>query len=61
MAHALVLGIIGLAACITGVVAMWGVGPVWYPIALVVLAMPCAWLGGRLRVMQLGVYAPTLR
>jgi hypothetical protein len=28
-------------------------GPRWYPIALVVLAMPQSWLGGQLRVMQL--------
>jgi hypothetical protein len=53
MGHALALGIIGLAACISGALAMWGVGPAWYPIALVVLAIPCAWAGGRLRVVQL--------
>jgi len=23
-------------------------GPAWYPIALVITALPCAWLGGRL-------------
>ncbi len=57
MGHALVMGSIGLAACIAGAVAMWGVGPAWYPVALVVLAMPCAWAGGRLRVMQLDCYA----
>jgi len=28
-------------------------GPRWYPVALVVLAMPQSWLGGQLRVMQL--------
>jgi hypothetical protein len=53
MGHALVLGIIGLAACIAGAVAMWGFGPTWYPLALVALALPCAWAGGQLRVMQL--------
>ncbi len=29
-------------------------GPHWYPIALIVTALPTAWLGGKLRVMQLG-------
>lgn len=24
------------------------VGPAWYPIALVLTAVPCAWLGGAL-------------
>jgi hypothetical protein len=28
-------------------------GPKWYPLALVVVALPCAWLGGRLRQGQL--------
>ena len=28
-------------------------GPHWYPVALIVTAIPCAWLGGKLRVMQL--------
>jgi hypothetical protein len=53
MGHALALGGLGLAACIGGAVTMWGVGPAWYPIALVALAMPCAWAGGGLRLMQL--------
>ena len=54
MGHALVLGVMGLAASIAGAVTMWGYGPGWYPLALVALAMPAAWAGGKLRVMQLG-------
>jgi hypothetical protein len=57
MMHALILGAIGLAASIAGVVVAWNrvaeFGPHWYPLALVVLAMPQSWLGGKLRVMQL--------
>jgi hypothetical protein len=57
MKHALVLGFIGLALSIVGLVATWNAGPElgprWYPIALVVTALPCAWLGGKLCVMQL--------
>jgi hypothetical protein len=57
MQHALVLGAIGLAVCIVGAVVTWNKGPAfgphWYPLALVVLAMPQCWAGGRLRVMEL--------
>jgi hypothetical protein len=58
MMHALILGAIGLAVSIAGVVVAWNhvaeFGPRWYPLALVVLAMPQSWLGGKLRLMQLG-------
>jgi hypothetical protein len=53
MGHALTLGALGLVACIAGAVSMWGYGPAWYPLALVALAMPTAWAGGKLRVLQL--------
>jgi hypothetical protein len=57
MMHALILGAIGVAASLAGVVVAWNrvaeFGPRWYPIALVVLAMPQSWLGGQLRLMQL--------
>jgi hypothetical protein len=55
MQHALIGGGIGLALSIIGAVATWnrGFGPHWYPLALIVLAMPPAWLGGKLRVAQL--------
>ena len=59
MAHALVGGVLGLAAGILGAILTWNKGPAfgphWYPIALIVLAMPQAWVGGQLRVMQLRV------
>lgn len=57
MQHALVGGVIGLVLSIAGGVATWNkgaaFGPHWYPIALAVTALPCAWLGGKLREMQL--------
>ena len=57
MLHALVLGGLGLVACIAGAAAAWNrgpeFGPRWYPLALVVLAMPQSWAGGKLRLMQL--------
>jgi hypothetical protein len=52
MAHALWLGVVGLVLCIVGAVVTWNKGPAfgphWYPVALIVLAIPCAWAGGRL-------------
>ena len=57
MQHALVGGLIGLVVSILGAAVTWNKGPAfgphWYPLALVVLAMPQAWAGGKLRVMQL--------
>jgi hypothetical protein len=49
MGHALALGGVGVVVSIAGAIIMRGAGPPWYPLALVVLAMPCAWLGGKLR------------
>jgi hypothetical protein len=52
MAHALALGVVGLVLSSVGAVATWNAGPAfepkWYPLALIVLAMPCAWVGGKL-------------
>lgn len=50
MGHALAGGVVGLVLCTAGAVATWNRGPAfgphWYPVALIVLAMPCAWVGG---------------
>ena len=50
MKHVMILGALGAAAALVGVVATWklGLGPRWYPIALVVLAIPQSWAGGML-------------
>ncbi len=55
LGHALVGGAIGTAIALVGVITTWNLnlGPHWYPLALVVLALPEAWIGGKLRVMQL--------
>jgi hypothetical protein len=57
MQHALVGGAVGLVVGIVGAAVTWNMvpslGPHWYPLALVVTALPCAWLGGKLRIMQL--------
>ena len=53
--HALVLGYLGVVFGLIGVVATWnlGLGPHWYPIALVLLAIPQSWVGATLYEMQL--------
>lgn len=58
-AHALVLGVVGVAVCIAGAVMTWDngpeFGPHWYPLALVALGIPQSWAGGRLRELPLSV------
>jgi hypothetical protein len=55
MGHALVGGAIGTVAALVGAISTWNLnlGPHWYSIALVVLALPTAWIGGKLRLMQI--------
>jgi hypothetical protein len=54
--HALVGGAIGLALSLAGAAATWNrwLGPHWYSVALIFLALPSAWVGGKLRLTQLG-------
>jgi uncharacterized membrane protein len=56
MKHAMNLGYVGVILGLVGVLATWnkGLGPRWYPIALVVLAIPQCWAGGKLYVMSSG-------
>jgi hypothetical protein len=58
MWHAMIPGILGFVVSIVGAVATWNRGPAfgphWYPLALIVTALPCAWVGGWLRERQLG-------
>lgn len=56
MKHAMILGYVGVALGLVGVVATWnlGLGPRWYPILLAVLAIPQCWSGGRIYEMQSG-------
>ena len=56
MKHAMILGYVGVVLGLVGVAATWnlGLGPRWYPISLVVLAIPQCWAGGRIYEMQSG-------
>ena len=61
MLHAMVLGALGFAVSILGAVVTWNKGPAFgphlYPVALIVLALPTAWLGGKLWLAQVGARA----
>jgi len=54
MRHALALGVVGFVLSLAGVIATipMDLGPSWYPIALVLTALPCAWFGGVLHRMR---------
>ena len=54
MGHAMALGIFGFIGSFAGAIAGRDLGPAWYLWGLVVFALPCAWLGGRLFEMQNG-------
>jgi hypothetical protein len=54
----LIGGAIGLVLSIAGAVVTWNhqpsLGPHWYPVVLIITAMPGAWAGAKLRLRQLG-------
>jgi hypothetical protein len=54
--HALVLGFIGVVLSVAGAAATWNrgpeFGPKWYALAVVAMALPCAWAGGKLASAQ---------
>jgi hypothetical protein len=56
MMHALIGGAIGTVLATIGAIATWNhvppLGPNWYPVSLIVGALPTAWLGARLFQMQ---------
>jgi len=56
MRYVTVLAIIGLIGGAAGVAVALGrsdLGPLWYPIAILLTAYPCTWLGGVMRVRAL--------
>jgi MFS family permease len=52
MKHAMILGVIGVVLTIVGLIAMWDIPPRWYPISLIVLTLPAAWLGGKMATKE---------
>lgn len=54
MQHAMIGGLVGLVVSIIGAAATWnrGFGPHWYPLVLIALALPPAWIGGKLHEIE---------
>lgn len=54
MKHAMALGYVGTVLGLVGIMVTWnkGLAPMWYPIALAMLAIPQCWAGGRLFELQ---------
>ena len=54
MRYALALGAVGFVLSLAGAIATipMDLGPSWYPIALVITALPCAWFRGVLHRMR---------
>jgi len=51
MLHVMILGTIGFVIASAGAfvtITQFDLGPAWYPLALALTALPCAWLGGQL-------------
>src|SRR5262245_19003518 len=47
LAHALALGAIGMIIATAGAIAFAGQGPVWYSLANIAIAVPCAYVGAK--------------
>lgn len=58
MLHALTLGGIMLAANIAIAAGLWDTAPAWYHVTQLVLVLPAAWFGGRLREREIAGHAP---
>ncbi len=54
MGHALTGGALGFVLSIVGAIVARDLGPAWYAWTIVVLALPTAWLGGKLFVLSSG-------
>ena len=52
LTHALALGVVGVVLSSLGVLATLAggpeLGPLWYPLSLVAICLPCTWVGGKL-------------
>jgi hypothetical protein len=62
MLHAMIGGFIGLVIGLVGTVTTWNgpqaAGAHWYPLGVALVAIPAAWVGGRMRLAQSGAGRP---
>lgn len=52
MLHALAVGVIGLLLSLIGMVFMWEQATPFYNIAIMLISLPTAWIGGKLYVIN---------
>ncbi len=52
MKHAIILGSIGFILSLLGAILMWNEAVAWYNLAVILMALPCAWIGAKLYVMR---------
>jgi len=54
MWHAMLGAGIGMLLGTAGAIATWNkdLGPHWYPVALIIQGIPCAWIGAQIRQLQ---------
>jgi len=50
MKHAIVPGIIGVVLTIVGLITVWDIPPGWYPVSLIIVTLPTAWLGRKIAI-----------
>ncbi|HEX8932465.1 MAG TPA: hypothetical protein VF810_04880 [Patescibacteria group bacterium] len=48
----LILGVIGTIFAALGAIVNWKLGNNWYPVLLVILTLPSAWVGGKLALSK---------
>jgi hypothetical protein len=60
MRHALIMGGIGFVLSLAGGIAMWDMGAHWYPIALSLSSVPCAWAGAALCINATPEHKPSV-
>lgn len=48
MKHVIIIGIIGIVLSILGAIAMWDKAIPFYNIAIILISLPSAWIGGKL-------------
>ena len=56
MWHAMIGAVVGTIMGTVGAAVTWNkteLGPHWYPLALIATGFPCAWIGGKIREMQI--------
>jgi hypothetical protein len=58
MLHAIIFGGLMLLSSAGASAAMWDTAPLWYHVTQLLLVLPSAWFGGRMREREIAGYAP---